>query len=51
MLSDEGRALIVKIDSYVTLSDWERDTLILELGYAVTFDLYHHDQTMYGGWF
>ena len=35
----------------ITHPDWERDTLIIELGESETFDLYHHDQVMYGGWF
>ena len=43
--------LIIETDGGITHPDWERDTLIIELGYSTTFDLYHHDQVMYLGWF
>jgi hypothetical protein len=43
--------LILATNTYYTQPDWMRDVLVLELGYATCFELYHRDDVMFGGWF
>lgn len=49
MTKYEATKLQVATNEGVWYSDWARDTFIIELGYTTTFDLYHLDDVMYGG--
>lgn len=49
MTHNEAITLEIKCNGGTQQSDYERDTLILELGYMTAFDVFHWDDVFFDG--